>query len=320
MSDPVSDFIGAMEASGIRPVEPIAARLASGSLIRFRCEGDGPKRQNGWAIMFLDDGARPGGAFGNYRLNTGTITWKSGDRVSLSRSERAALHREWEAARAKKERAQKEQHEEAARIVRAEWYAATAAFPSHRYLKRKGLGPEGIRQSGDRLLVPMFDAGLRLWNVQTIGPNGRKLFTPKCRTSGLFWLHGVTLKPDNSASASPIVIGEGFSTMAAIHQATGYGVFAAMSAHNLGAVAREVRNTFPGRLIVIAADDDRHLKSNTGLEAAQMAAQAIGAHLATPEPLRPETRSGESGIDFADIPRADVAARIEQALKGNGND
>lgn len=35
MADPISDFIGAMEASGIRPVEPVAARLATGSLRRL---------------------------------------------------------------------------------------------------------------------------------------------------------------------------------------------------------------------------------------------------------------------------------------------
>lgn len=92
--DAISDFIAFMEANGVVPVEPIAQRLGSGSLIRFRCEGDGKTRKNGWAILYLDE--RPAGAFGNYRLNTGTLKWKSNDdRPALTAAERAALQQEW---------------------------------------------------------------------------------------------------------------------------------------------------------------------------------------------------------------------------------
>jgi len=34
--DAIADFIGFMEANGVVPIEPIAQRLASGSLIRSR--------------------------------------------------------------------------------------------------------------------------------------------------------------------------------------------------------------------------------------------------------------------------------------------
>src|SRR3546814_20812354 len=64
--DALADFIRAMELEGVKALEPIAARIASGELIRFRCDGDGHGRQNGWAILYLDQ--RPAGAFGNYRL------------------------------------------------------------------------------------------------------------------------------------------------------------------------------------------------------------------------------------------------------------
>ena len=43
------------------------------------------------------------------------------------------------------------------------------------------------------------------------------------------------------------------------------------------------------------------------------AAESIGALLAAPLPLGPETRSAEPGTDFADIAPAEVAARIAQA-------
>ena len=192
------------------------------------------------------------------------------------------------------------------------WSNANRADAAHPYLVRKVLEPFGIRQSGNALLVPMVDADFRLWNVQRIRPDGFKLFLRDGRTAGPFWPHGVHML-DGRPSDGPLVIGEGFATVAAVHMATGHGVAAAMSARNLETVARSMRKLFPAREIVIAADDDSHLPENLGRNAALRAAQAAGARMATP---RPETRSGDSGADFADIPRDQVAARIAAARLG----
>ena len=189
------------------------------------------------------------------------------------------------------------------------WSNASQADAAHPYLARKALEPFGIRQSGNALLVPMFDPGFRLCNVQRIRPVGFKLFAKDARTAGLFWPHGVHMS-DGRPSAGPLVIGEGFATMAAIYSATGLGVVAALSARNLEAVARAMRKLFTGRELIVAADDDCHLPDNLGLSAARKAAEAVGGQLATP---RPETRSADSGADFADIPRGEVAARIAAA-------
>ena len=206
--------------------------------------------------------------------------------------------------------------EEAAAVSAADlWAGASPASAAHPYLARKALEPFGIRQSGDALLVPMFDPGFRLWNVQRIRPDGFKLFLSGGRTKGLFWLHAAHLI-DGTPSPGPLVIGEGFATMAAVHMATGLGGVAAMSARNLETVARTMRNLFPTRAMVVAADDDRHLTENIGLKAAQAAARAICARLATPLAVGDETRSADSGIDFADIPRDDIAARIAAARLG----
>ena len=75
----VSAFIGAMQAFGLIPVEPIADKLAAGEFIRFECEGDRKGKANGWARLFLD--GHPAGRFGNYRLAIDT-TWKSDAPVS----------------------------------------------------------------------------------------------------------------------------------------------------------------------------------------------------------------------------------------------
>ena len=310
MADPVSEFLDAMGAAGIRPMEPIADKLASGGPVRFRADGDKPGRRNGWAWLHLD--GMPAGVFRHYRLGVRTV-WRAGsDPRSLSPAERSKIMAQARESEARRNAETGAKQEAAAGVARDLWRGAGKADPAHGYLARKGLPPFGIRQQGDALLVPMFDCGFRLCNVQRIYPNGRKLFLSGGRTDGLFWPHGAFMQ-DGKPSDGPLVIGEGFATMAAIHHATRHGVVAAMSARNLETVACALRKLFPSRSLIVAADDDRHLPENIGLNAAQRAAESIGALLATPLTLGPEARPADSGADFADIAPADVAARIAQA-------
>jgi putative DNA primase/helicase len=226
---------------------------------------------------------------------------------ALTAAERRSIRRA-ELAR-KQERIAVE--EAAARSAADLWAGAGLADPAQPYLVTKALEPFGIRQEGRDLLVPMVDVGFRLWNVQRIRPDGFKLFCKDARTHGLFWPHGVHLN-DGSPSPGPLVVGEGFATVAAIHSATGLAVVAAMSAHNLEAVARDMRQVFPARELIVAADDDCHLPENRGLKAALGAARAAGGCVATP---RAASRPAASGVDFADISRDQVAARIAAARR-----
>jgi putative DNA primase/helicase len=309
MADPVSDFLDAMGAAGIHPVEPISDKLAAGYPVRFRADGDKPGRRNGWAWLHLD--GVPAGVFRHYRLGVRTV-WRAGsDPRSLSPAERRAIMAQARESEARRNAETQTKQEAAAGVARDLWQGARNPDPAHGYLARKGLPPFGVRQHGDALLVPMIDPGFRLWNVQRIYPDGRKLFLSGGRTEGLFWPHGA-FRQDGRPSVGPLVIGEGYATMAAVHHATGYGVVAAMSARNLETVARAMRKLFPSRALIVAADDDRHLAENIGLNAAQRAAESIGARLATPLPLRQQARSADSGAGFADIPTAEVAAGIAQ--------
>lgn len=310
MIDPVADFITAMEMAGIHPVEPIAAKLAAGRAVRFRAEGDKPGRRNGWASLHLD--GVPAGVFRHYRLGVRTV-WRAGsDPRSLSPAERQAILVQARQEEARRKRETLAKQEAVAAVARDLWGSAISADAQHGYLACKALTTSGVRQHCSTLLVPMVDAGFRLWNVQSIDPAGRKRFLTGGRTEGLFWPHGMH-SMDGQPSHGPLVIGEGYATMAAIHVATGLGVAAAMSARNLEGVARNMRKLFPARALVIAADDDGHLPDNIGVNAATAAAEAVGGVLATPLPFSGETRSADSGIDFADIPRSLVAARIAAA-------
>src|SRR3546814_3082684 len=155
-SDALADFIRAMELEGVKALEPIAARIASGELIRFRCDGDGHGRQNGWAILYLDQ--RPAGAFGNYRLGI-SRKWRVDRDLSLTPAERQALQREWATAKQRRAEERARSEAEAAKDDAEMWAAAGPARADPAYLGKKGISPHHFRQSADKVLVPMRSEG-----------------------------------------------------------------------------------------------------------------------------------------------------------------
>ena len=276
----IADFIAAMELEGIQPLEPIARRLSAGELIRFRCEGDGRGRQNGWAILYLDE--RPAGAFGNYRLGI-SRKWKAGDQHCLTPAERQRLQAEWKAAKERRNEERRASIAEAALDAEEMWTRAQPADRTHPYLVKKGLPPLGLRQIGERLLIPMFNGAGDLRNLQRILPDGTKRFLRGGQTEGLFGIIGRFSK-----RGERVCIGEGWATMAHVHIASGFPCIASFSSRNLSPVARLWWGARPDLDFVICADDDAHLidhpkiRCNLGLKVAKAAAEEIGARLAVP--------------------------------------
>jgi phage/plasmid primase-like uncharacterized protein len=173
-------------------------------------------------------------------------------------------------AQAERERERVEAQANAAQIARQRLTEAVPALAGHPYLSRKRIAPERLWQAGDRLLVPIADETGTVWNVQSIAPDGCKLFLKAGRTKGVFWWAG--------KATDRLVIGEGMATVAAIRRATGLPVIAALSAHNLPTIAALVRAMRPNITLIIAADDD-----DAGMKAARIAAEQAGASLAVPE-------------------------------------
>lgn len=280
-SDAISDFLAFMESNGVKPAEEIASRLASGALIRFACEGDKKSRKNGWAILYLDE--RPAGAFGNYKQNTGTLKWKSGtDRPALTKEEREALQREWNAAKEKREAEKRDNERQAALDAADLWQRAVPASPDHGYVARKRLNPAHLRQIGSTLLIPMFDVEGLLWNLQRIAPDGEKRFLRGGRTDDLFNIIG------EFKDCSEAAIGEGYATMDAVNQAADIPAIVAFSAKNLTRVARLWADARPDLHFIVVADDDAELAArrpdigNVGRTVAEAAAAEIGAKVAYP--------------------------------------
>jgi hypothetical protein len=191
---------------------------------------------------------------------------------------------------------QKNGHEQvalrAAEILQAGHYVGGA----HPYLKRKGVSTHGLKaDDSNRLIIPMYGADGKLWNVQTIAHNGDKRFLRGGRVKGCFFMLG----SGNSSAFDQIVIAEGFATAASIRQAVNtVPVAIAFNRGNLEPVARALRAACPEACIVIASDDDYATAGNPGLTDARAAAELIGAAVAVPEF---PANGGSRGTDFNDL-------------------
>ena len=82
---------------------------------------------------------------------------------------------------------------------------------------------------------------------------------------------------------TPILIGEGFATVASLVKETGAPGIVAFNAGNLLPVAKSMRRLNPHAEIVICGDDDRWTEGNPGRTKARQAAVTIGAKLLLPD-------------------------------------
>jgi putative DNA primase/helicase len=224
-------------------------------------------------------------------------------RLATERAERDRLQNELTASR----------HAAASVEALAQWNDASDTGQSG-YLDQKCVQGHGVRFTPDGvLLVPLRDAAGHLWNVQTIAPekpfNGPdKLFQKGGRKSGLWhWL-------GDPSGAAVLLICEGYSTSASVHEATDRPVAVAFDAGNLGAVTKALHQAHPAALIVICGDDDAdtHARTghNPGRDKAMAAARAVQGLAVFPEGLP----AGAS--DFNDLHQAAGLEAVRCIVEG----
>lgn len=162
---------------------------------------------------------------------------------------------------------------------------AEVATPGHPYLIAKHLQPGGLYQSGSNLLVPLHNASGELVNIQTIAPDGRKLFLRDGQVQGTFHVMGDFDLSAPDAPEHDVYICEGWATGAALLQYWDVqAVVCAMNAGNLKHVALALRERYGSRIqLVIAGDDDRTSEDNPGFKAANEAALLAGCFVIFPE-------------------------------------
>ena len=266
--DHLADFADAARGRGLH----LDKVIGDGMLHRAHVEGDKHGTQNGWYLLHLD--GVPAGAFGSWRGDW-RETWKAGGSSLLSAAERMQLNAAVVAAKRQRDADTLHRWQSARESAQAVWQSAATPQPNHPYLKRKRVQAHGIRQLNDLLLVPMRDADGELWNLQSIDPEGRKLFRKGGRKTGLYHAIG-------GAVIDALHIAEGYATAASIHEAIGQPVAVAFDCGNLEPVARVLRAKYQQARIVICADNDTNTPGNPGLTKANAAAAAIGGLVAIP--------------------------------------
>ncbi len=174
--------------------------------------------------------------------------------------------------------------------------------------------------AGD-LLIPARDGDGKLWTVQSVNPQF-KGFMKAGRKTGLYTVAGA----DPSAFAAmldndpttPLMLAEGYATADTVARLRGHPVVAAFDSGNLDAVARSLRERWPDRPLLIAADNDHRAESevmpdgkvgiNVGLKKGQEAAGKHGGAV-----VAPGFAATERGSDWNDYAQqhGDEAARRE---------
>lgn len=185
------------------------------------------------------------------------------------------------AERAKIEADHRRMQEDAIQVARGRWARAhTINGTPNAYLERKGVAPYGCRVEGQNLLVPLYGADGLIQSVQSIEPDGSKMFHPGAPVKGAT----LALMPDRDG---PVVVVEGFATGATVQAATGLTVLIGFSKGALVDAAKIAAARFPGRPIIIGADTN-------GLEVAHTAADRVGGRVVVPD------LQGAEGNDFND--------------------
>jgi phage/plasmid primase-like uncharacterized protein len=293
-----------------------------------------PGRNTDGSYLLDMNGPAPWGLYKNW------TDGKRGDRNrAFTDAELEELERRAEQARIKSEEEAAKLASEAAEFAKSTWERAQQAPPSHPYLQKKRIKPNGTRVSEKGyLLVPMHDENGELVNLQFIhGSN--KWFLTGGRTKGCcFPIPCAELTPER------VVVCEGFATGASITEATPYEVGVSFSAYNLPAVAMNAREFLSNRddmwwqqaqsnaphglvhdrrpdssmpiafadpKIVIAADDDWKTKGNPGLMKGLEAARVANALIALPS--FGDDR-GEKETDFNDVAVAYTPEYVKQLI------
>ena len=266
MSDPIEHFKLAIAAAGLEA--PVVIQ-ADGAIHRF-ATGSRRGDDSGWYMMHTD--GTPAGAFGCWRVGLQS-TWCAKSDNAMTDAERDAHRQRIKSMKAKREAELLASHQHASETAAALWAKAEAAT-SHLYLTAKGIKPHGVKSLADKLLIPMRDTAGTVHSLQTIAPDGTKMFMSGGRVKGCYFGIG---KPKGA-----LIVCENFATGTSIHECTGHAVAVAFNSGNLEAVAVALRDKFPTLKIIIAADDDHQTPGNPGMTKATAAAKATGAALAVP--------------------------------------
>jgi putative DNA primase/helicase len=266
---------------------------------------------SGFYVAHLDN--HPGGYVKNNKTGV-EMKWRAKGYV-LDAQERALLATE-AAAKAQQRGADLEKrHAQAANRVAKQLNLLKPIVQPTPYLLKKGIDVHAgafTDDAGKTTYLPATDADGKQWSMQFINEDGRKRFAKDSRKEGCFHVVGGF---EELKSAPALVISEGYATAAQLKQALGYGTVCAFDAGNLAMVAQALHQKFPGKPVIIAGDDDRHLELTHGINPGRKSAEEA-ANLVAGKLLVPVFAPGENGFP-ADLDTVTPASYREHQRSGN---
>lgn len=279
----------AMLSHGITPPDQI---ILDGKLRRFSSGtkgsgGNGDK--TGWYIGFSD--GIPAAKFGCWRSGV-EVNFRAEIGRKLSAAEEIINSRRMSEAKAIRDYDLQKDRERASSTVIKIWTEGIHSDDNHAYLKRKGIGFNGARITGDgRLMVPLYNIDGELSSIQYIGTEGEKKYHPGGQTSSCFWYLG--------QNSETIYVAEGFATAATIYEETSKLTYIAYSASNIPNVVKILHEKYgPLQDICVIADND---ESGIGLKYADQASAKYGCRVIMP-PIKGDANDyKQSGNDLLSL-------------------
>ncbi len=232
----------------------------TGRLTRCKAEGDKSGQQSGWYVLY-ELSTQSGklyivGAFGNWKDSSCPESgWKLKPKniEVFTNSERKEIESKQQVLRETIEKEKKILSGNTAK--RAEKiFNQLPEIGKSEYLQNKKIKGYGIRFSRGAIIVPVGNWDGALVGLQFIYGNGKKKFLTGTAKKGAFHLIG------EISDENPILVAEGYSTAASIHEATNLPVIVAFDAGNLKTVSIELRKRYQKSYIVICGDDDHETK------------------------------------------------------------
>ncbi|WP_417799005.1 zincin-like metallopeptidase domain-containing protein [Terasakiella pusilla] len=287
--NPEDEFAQALKENGLILDGP---PTMDGKWHRVAVEGDRKGQKSGSYRGFLE--GLPAGNITNYKSGQDPVKWVAiGTKVDPKELEQARA--EAAARKALQEQELRAQYRAVAKRAYGIFQNAEPAPANHPYLQNKQVptGDLRIDQSGN-LLMPMANDKGFIENVQTIHPDGTKMYLKDGKKRGL--MHVIEGDPKG-----PMIVTEGYSTGQSLHMASGLTVVVALDSGNLAPVAEALHKKHPDRPLVIAADDDHAKQVNAGIKGAERASELTGAKILRPDLNEDEKAKGLT--DFNDIHR-----------------
>lgn len=287
-----------MSNCGFAPADNISL-ITDGKIHRYKVKGDKHGDTSGSYCIYTD-GTIPAGWAGDWHYKD-FPAWHY-DLDTLPEEHRKYYQDPKQQAKIKAEQKKREEERKKQQIQAAgEAMDRIRDMPDaqgdHPYLQKKGIYPYDIKAEGRNLAVPLSNIDGLVRSYQRISPDGTKRFYPGAPLDGLFWAIGLDLAKNPK---TPILIGEGFATMAKIYELTSLPSVMGVTCGNLPKVAEIIHKKYPKNKIIIMADNDKatELKRdfNPGIQAAQTCVKK-GYAVSF---IAPEFDKPEEGTDWDD--------------------